>query len=316
MDYGSSINFTYARDLSITFFARKLDLSLPTILEAKRIELLSDDSSVLLYDNLIESIPALLLDYIGLRDRLFPEAEKLFPTVDGKQYYPINFHKRMRKILTEAGTKTLPTNPKKLTNDQYQALLNMRFQIQRQRYQMFLAVTLCTFLGMRPSEVAKLEKRDIDFSTRLLLLRDTKSQGDQPIPMLSFMVEPLERYTLHLTDSLSPLFINSQGAKWECRDVADAIARWGDERDMKNLTPRKLRASLGATLSRLNIEPALAAIVLRHKDAATTLRYYNERELYEARGCLEGMEQILTAKASNEFIRDFMHMYTPVGRKQ
>jgi integrase len=114
----------------------------------------------------------------------------------------------------------------------------------------------------------------------------------------------------------APLFINLQGAKWERRDVADAIARWGAEHGMKNLTPRQLRASLGATLSRLNIAPALAAVVLRHKDAATTLRHYHQRELFEARGCLEGMDQILTAKASEEFIRDFMHMYTLEGRKQ
>jgi integrase len=84
----------------------------------------------------------------------------------------------MQKILVEAGAKTTPSNPKSMSEEQLQALENMRFHIQRQRDQMVLAVTLCSFLGMRPSEVARLEKRDIDFSARLLLLRETKSQED------------------------------------------------------------------------------------------------------------------------------------------
>jgi len=287
MDYSSSTNFIYARDLSITFCARKSNLSVKALLEAKRENLLHDRASIMLHDALISPIPEFVLDYLHTRDRLLPGAEKLFPTVDGNMYYPDKYHRRMQKILAEAGAKTDPTNPKKMTEGQYQALLDLRFGVQRQRYQMVLAATLCSYLGLRPSEVAKLEKRDIDFSSRLLHLRDTKSQEDQKIPMLSFLVEPLERYTRHLADTQSPLFMNTQGAQWERRDVAAAIMRWGAEHGVKSLTPRKLRSSLGATLSRMKIEPALIAVILRHKDKATALRHYNERELEDARQCLE-----------------------------
>lgn len=316
MDYSTSTNFIYTRDISITFCARKSELSVKTLLEAKRENLLHDRSSIMLHDALISPVPEFVLDYLQTRDRLLPGAEKLFPTVDGNMYYPDKYHRRMQKILAEAGAKTDPTNPKKMTEGQYQALLNLRFAIQRQRYQMVLAATLCSYLGLRPSEVAKLEKRDVDFSARLLHLRDTKSQEDQKIPMLSFLVAPLERYTCHLADTHSPLFVNTQGAQWERRDVAAAILHWGAEHGVKSLTPRKLRASLGATLSRLKVEPALAAVILRHKDPATALRHYNERDLEEARQCLEGVESVSGDQFSQEYIQAYNCMYTVLGREK
>lgn len=310
MDYSSSTNFMYARDLSIVYCARKASFSLQTILETKRDDLLYDSSSILLGDELIYPLPHLFSDYLRLRDYLFPKAEKLFPTVNGNQYYPCSFHKRMQKILAEAGAKTTPSNPKSMSEEQLQALENMRFHIQRQQDQMVLAVTLCSFLGMRPSEVARLEKRDIDFSARLLYLRETKSQEDQKLPMLSFLVQPLERYTSHLADSQSPLFVNNQGAKWERRDVAVAVSRYAAEHGIKSVTPQKLRASLGVSLSRLSIEPALVAVILRHRDPATALRHYNKRDLDEARQCLEGVD-ILTGTPKNQvYAREFDRMFT------
>ena len=314
MNYTSSTNLIYARDLSITYLARKSDLPVKSILESNRDDLLHDSSSVMLYDALISPVPNFILGYLDQRDRLLPQAEKLFPTVDGKMYYPDKFYRRMQRILAEAGVNTEQVNPKKLTEAQFQAMLNLRFVIQRHRYQAILAAVLCSYLGLRPSEVAKLEKRDIDFSARLLHLRDTKSQEDQKIPMLSFLVEPLERYTRHLADTHSPLFVNTQGAQWERQDVAAAISHWGAEHGVKSLTPRKLRASLGATLSRLKIEPALIAVVLRHKDKATALRHYNERELDDARRCLEGVDLVSNDPMSQEYVQEYIRMYTLIGR--
>ncbi len=313
MDYSSSTNFMYARDLSIAYCARKVSFSLQTILETKRDDLLCDSSSILLNDELIYPIPLLFSDYLRLRDFLFLKAEKLFPTVNGNQYYPCSFHKRTQKILAEAGVKTIPSNPKSMSEEQLQALESMRFRIQRQRDQMILAVTLCSFLGMRPSAVARLEKRDIDFGARLLLLRETKSQEDQKLPMISFLIQPLERYTSHLADSQSPLFVNTQGAKWERRDVAVAVSRYAAEHGIHNVTPRKLRASLGATLSRMKIEPALTAVILRHRDPATALRHYNSRELDDARQCLEGVKILTDAQLNQEYMQESNRMYTLVG---
>lgn len=75
MDYSSSISFMYTRDLSITHCARKLDLSVKAILEAKRDDLLCDHASILLHDELLYPTPPFILDYLSLRDHLYPEAK-------------------------------------------------------------------------------------------------------------------------------------------------------------------------------------------------------------------------------------------------
>lgn len=68
MDYSSSTNSMYTRDLSIAYCARKVSLSLQTILETKRDDLLCDSSSILLYDEFVYPIPPLFSDYLRLRD--------------------------------------------------------------------------------------------------------------------------------------------------------------------------------------------------------------------------------------------------------
>jgi hypothetical protein len=98
--------------------------------------------------------------------------------------------------------------------------------------------------------------------------------------------------------------------------VAVAVSRYAAEHGIKNVTPQKLRASLGVSLSRLRIEPALVAVIIRHRDPATALRHYNKRDLDEARQCLEGVE-ILTDTLKNQvYAREFDRMYTySVGGK-
>jgi integrase len=131
--------------------------------------------------------------------------------------------------------------------------------------------------------------------------------------MLSFLVQPLERYTSHLADSQSPLFVNNQGAKWERRDVAVAVSRYAAEHGIKSVTPQKLRASLGASLSHLRIEPALVAVILRHRDPATALRHYIRRDLDEARQCLEGVKILTDAQLHQKYMREYNRIYTLVG---
>lgn len=65
---------------------------------------------------------------------------------------PTSISKAWRTV--EAGVEAISPNPRRLTEKQYQALDRLRFNIQRQHYQIDLAVALCSYLGMRPSEVA------------------------------------------------------------------------------------------------------------------------------------------------------------------
>ena len=95
--------------------------------------------------------------------------------------------------------------------------------------------------------------------------------------------------------------------------MAVAVSRYSAEHGIHNVTPRKLRASLGATLSRMKIEPALVAVILRHRDPATALRHYNKRDLDEARQCLEGVEILTDTQKNQVYAREFDRMYTFLG---
>jgi integrase len=299
----------YIRDFAIMSCVRQSDLPVKRVLETRREDVLWDDESVLLQNTLIKPIPRVWGDYMSERDRLFPDSDLLFTTVDGNQYYPDKFGRRVRKLMDEAGVEATSPHPRRLTEKQYQALDKLRFNIQRQHYQIDLAVALCSYLGMRPSEVAKLEKRHIDFGAGLISLRETKSQEDQVLPLLSVFILPVRRFVRYLDRNTSPLFINTKGVKWERRDVTRTIANWGEERGIENLTPRKLRASLGLTLARLKVDPGLIAKVLRHKDPATALRHYDFEDVEEARQYLEEAQHTPGIWQNRDYQKEFLAMY-------
>jgi integrase len=98
--------------------------------------------------------------------------------------------------------------------------------------------------------------------------------------------------------------------------VTRTIANWGEERGIENLTPRKLRASLGLTLARLKVDPGLIAKLLRHKDPATALRHYISYNLEEARQFLEKAEIGCDDPLSQEGLQEYSRMLTLVGRNQ
>ncbi len=307
MDLAQSTNFMGLRDLSVVWLTRKAGFPLRQTLEILRDEVLTDSSAILVQEQLVAEPPRFVLDYMACRDALFGKSLFLFPTSDGALYRPTKFTKRIKKLLEEANMATSPSHPTELSDEQYQALLNMRFKIQRPIYQSALAVALCSYLGLRPSEVAKLITTDLDFDNRKIYLRQTKSQEDQELPLLSFMIEPFKSYVQNLPRR-SPLFINAQGLQWDRRDVTEAVAQWGLEFGVEDLTARRMRASLGAMLARIGVPPAMLGKILRHKDAATALRHYNELEVEEMRRLLENL-QTRQFNYDQQTIRDFQRLY-------
>jgi integrase len=307
MDFAQSTNFMGLRDLSVVWITRQTGFPLGQILEILRDEVLGDDTTVLLKDHLFTEPPRFVLDYLICRDSLFTKSEFLFPTVDGQLYHPTKFIKRIRKLLQEANVATSPSDPSQLCDEQYQALLNLRFQLQRPIFQNALAVVLCSYLGLRPSEVARLITTDLDFDNRLIILRQTKSQEDQELPLLSFMIEPFKAYVGHLP-RYAPLFINAHRSQWDRRDVTTVVSQWGGGLGVENLTARKMRASLGAMLARLGVPPAMLSKILRHKDPATALRHYNEMEVEDIRRLLENLHR-RDFLPNRQTIQDYQQMY-------
>lgn len=310
MNLQISDKFVGLRDLSIIWLTRASEAPVDQVLSIPRDQLLIAENEVLVGDFFIPKAPETFLEYIHTRDRHFQQAAMLFPTKDGQRYAPSKFKKRLKSLFENARISNPSNTPADLTPAEYQALQNLRFAIQRPCYQSKLAVALCVYLGLRPSEVAKLIKEDLDFGNRAIRLRDTKSQENQVLPMLALFVEPLQRYVTHLPADRDPLFICSAGTIWTRRHVNHAIAEWGKEQGYtRRLTPRILRASLGAMLSRARVEPALIAKILRHRDPATALRHYNFREIEEARTVLEDLSNLSHATENATYIQEFQKYY-------
>jgi integrase len=252
----------------------------------------------LIEETLVSPAPQYFLDYLHRLELLFPTTEILFPTTSGTSYRPEKYFARFRHLLALTGIQDTPRHPGELTDEQFKQLICLRFDMQRPWYQMTIVSMLTSHLGLRPSESAKLVKKDLDFGNYLITLRDTKSQEDQTLPILSMMIKPLSRYVSHLSDS-DYLFVNFARNQWDRKDVTSAVKIWGNLHGIEHLTSRCLRASLGAMLSRLGVSPALLAKILRHKDPATALRYYNFRELEEARQYLEQVQE--------SYVEDFVY---------
>lgn len=108
------------------------------------------------------------------------------------------------------------------------------------------------------------------------------------------MVAPLERYTSHLGD-YDPLFVRLSGHQWNRADACNSLVEYGKTIGIQgHITPRRLRATLGKTLSDTGSPPALIAELLRHKDAATSLRHYTQSEINQVRRFLINMDDHIT----------------------
>ena len=228
MNLATSNSFIGLRDLTITYLVREMDKPLKQVLELSRDDILADRESALIGEHLVSNIPSFVCNYMHSRDNLFPGNKALFPTKDGKQYYPNQFAKRIRKLLAQADASVKPYHPKKLSIKQYKKLIGLRFGLQRHRYQMVLATALCANLGFRSSEVAGLKKSDIDFSLRVISLDDTKSQEDQESPLLSILFEPFRSFTERLSHN-DHIFVNFSGNPWNRRHTRNAVQQYGEE---------------------------------------------------------------------------------------
>lgn len=288
MSFNKSFSFLGLRDLSVGWVSRMYNLPADAVLQIKRDEINIGEDKVLILDEKSNLEPDFLSEYFRLSKELFPDTRYLFPTIEGQIYAPVKFHERMNDLMKLVKISGKSNRLSELPQRDFQKLIDLRFSIQRFQFQSTMAVTLCSHLGLRPSEVGNLIVSDIDFGNKIIKLRDTKSQEDQELPLLSYMTEPFHRFVSHLRPD-APLFIRPlSGKTWGRKDVTNAISEWAQEHSMSgHVNSRMLRASLGSKLATDGAPPALVAMILRHKDPATALRHYNKLEIEKARYFLE-----------------------------
>lgn len=217
----------------------------------------------------------LLTCYTQQLRELFPNSEYLFPTEDGQRYLPVKFQQNIRKLLVMIEQKKITSNPLKMTDEQVRAIEALKFNYQRPLYQLIISAALMGYMALRPSEVAKLRKEDININEKIMNLRDTKSQEDQQVYIHPDLIIPLKNYLSYLKDD-EPLFIRqSSNKQWVRKDAYLGTGKISTYLGISRIYPRRLRSTVATQMLRRNIPINEVSAILRHKDVATTLRHYS-----------------------------------------
>jgi len=286
LTYEKSNEFRYFRDLSIVWLARNSKFPVQQILQKK----VSDFIELNKYFT-----NDLLATYKGLRDQLNTEEPWLFPTDDGKLYMPGKFSQNIQHLLEKANMPTKPNHPDKMSQAQVEALLGLRFSFQRPIYQQAIAGALLGLQAMRPEEVARLRKKDIDLDSLTIFLEDTKSQEPQYLPLHPDLVKPLSIYLAHLKPN-DPLFVTGTGSQWDRKDVHQAVGKIASQCGLENINPRRLRSTVGHEMMSGGVPLNGVSLVLRHSDEATTARHYlHLQDIADARNVINRFRPVAVA---------------------
>jgi len=261
--------FRYLREITIVNVIREMGFS-----AQKTLQLQADEAPDLVSKQAIQH----MTEYLLCRHLLFPAAIFLFPTEDGALFAPTKFKQNLRKLLKLAGQPVSPSHPSKLLEYQVQAILNLKFQYQRSKFQQILVASLLGFQALRPGEVANLRKEDIDFDQKILFLRETKSQEIQQAPIHQDLVSPLEKYVAYLKQG-EYLFVRSSKKQWTRKDVYLSVQELGKAFGIPDVNPRKMRSSVAHYLISIGVPMNVISKLLRHKDEATAPRHYTH--IYE-----------------------------------
>jgi site-specific recombinase XerD len=215
MNFQKLIEFRYLRDLTLILAVRELGFSASQALEIEANQNLvftSDQDNVL------------FLEYSNCRNSIFPESAFLFPTEDGKRYSSDKFLKNVSKLFLQAGVKVPPRHMAQLSPEHLKLILSLKFENQRPVFQLTLATAILGYMALRPGEVANLRREDVQVDSRVMYLRETKSQEPQIVVIHDELLPILGNYVKRLKPG-EPLFIRQSKKQWERRDVYRA-RRW------------------------------------------------------------------------------------------
>ena len=290
MNYSESIKFNGNRNLSIILLSRKLNLPVCDVLKIARSDMVMDHDTVLFRNSVTLEVPAFLKEYLNIATELFPASSLVFLTDIGSAYRSCKFVAQFKKLLTIAGIEKVTNDPRNISDADFSKLLCLEFHFNRPQYQKILAVMFSSYLGLRPSEIAKLKPADFDFESLHVMLRETKAQKNQKLRILKFMKDPLMRYVSHLGQK-DPLFVKPvSNHQWKRQDVTVAILIWCKEHGFEShVNGRIMRSSMATQAARFT-SILTAKKILRHRHLDTTDHYVDE-ELDEAGDDLETMHK-------------------------
>lgn len=135
-----------------------------------------------------------------------------------------------------------------------------------------VAVLLMWYAGLRISEVATLEWRDVDLGERVLIVRNAKGGKDRTVPIHHRLHIAL--LTLPTYDQRGPVIKNDRGKAMDYTSLPHIFSRWLNS-DVVGLdiSAHQLRHTFAVTLLRQGANLRAIQLLLGHKSLATTERY-------------------------------------------
>lgn len=145
----------------------------------------------------------------------------------------------------------------------------------RERDRLLLMTGL--YLGLRVSELVKLEVPHLDFRRRLLFVREGKGGKDRCLPIPKVILGPLRGWVGKR--QAGPLFPSPRGGKLTTRAVQLLIKRVAAKaglraaKEYRRVTPHKLRHAFATRMLERGADIAAVQAALGHASITTTAVY-------------------------------------------
>lgn len=145
----------------------------------------------------------------------------------------------------------------------------------RERDRLLLMVML--YLGLRVSEVCKLQVQHIDFGTKMLFVREGKGSKDRALPIPSRFVGPLRGWIGGRKSGF--VFPSPRGGRLSVRAVQLLVKRLAtkaglrDASEPRRATPHKLRHAFASRMIERGADIIAVRDALGHSSVATTQIY-------------------------------------------
>lgn len=230
-----------------------------------------------------------LKSYIAQFAHVFSPNGPLFPSRN-ERFIPAQTFRY--KILRPAIKKIDPNyephvfHPAKLPPHIRTFLLRDPNQVEPLNLQDALIFKLTLWLGLRPSEFGPIQKCDVNFAEKSIMLHSTKSRAEDYVPL----PPPMEGELRAFIKDLQPdefLFKDTRNKPVQRKYVSTIVTQWSQMHGLQDIHPRLIRRSLANYLEDQGASKIEVESLLRHVGSSTFRRYYSRENLDRAHAALK-----------------------------
>lgn len=126
--------------------------------------------------------------------------------------------------------------------------------------------------GLRVSEVAALDREDLDLTRRVVHVREGKGGKERHVPFGSAAADALRDYFATSPEAV-PVFLNKRGKRLSTRSLYDIVRKAGESAGVPRVHPHALRHSFATHLLDGGADLRAIQEMLGHTSLSTTQRY-------------------------------------------